>query len=114
MVALTCECCGYKETFASAEEAFRAGWDEPSHTPSWPISCPLCPGVCAMGRVDHSVAHARWLVDGRPAEFSMEDLPPVDPGEAQKVLNLLAEIGVLSDDIFETMRRVAPDVERPT
>jgi hypothetical protein len=76
MVELTCRCCGHTEQFDSYDAAFEAGWDEPTHLPSWPISCNLCPGVASMGLVDHSVAHEKWKRDGkRPAEFSTYGLP---------------------------------------
>lgn len=69
-VTLTCACCGFEETFKNCEEAFQAGWDEPTHLASWPLSCPLCPGTASMGMFDHSAAHERWKREGRPANFT--------------------------------------------
>lgn len=80
-VTLTCSCCGFKETFPDCEAAFQAGWDEPTHLSTWPIACPLCPGVAAMGMIDHSEAHKRWKLQGRPGSFqdsaAMGDVPPL-------------------------------------
>jgi hypothetical protein len=74
-IILTCECCGFSQTFTDTEEAFEAGWDEGVHLPSWPICCNICPGVGAMGLVDHSIAHEQWKITGRPLEFSTFGLP---------------------------------------
>lgn len=63
---LKCECCGFEEEFPDGEEAFQAGWDCPPHFIAAPITCSLCPAVCAMGLVDHTEAHTRWVKEGRP------------------------------------------------
>lgn len=76
-LTLTCQCCAFTQQFTNSEEAFQAGWDEPTHLPHWPVCCNLCPGVAAMGLIDHSAAHERWAKTGRPAEFSREGLPPM-------------------------------------
>lgn len=88
LVTLKCECCGFEEEFESEDAAFEKGWDVKSHLPSWPVSCDLCPGVCAMGLEDHSAAHARWEVEGRPAEFELEPgmLGPVTKEGVQRTL----------------------------
>jgi hypothetical protein len=89
---LKCECCGFEREFATTDEAFDAGWDEKEHLPNWPVSCDLCPGVCAMGEVDHSEAHAIWERNGRPAEFSLEGLPSLPEDDAEKTRDLLLRI----------------------
>lgn len=71
---LTCKCCGHIEDMGSPQAAYEAGWDEPVHLPSWPVSCPLCPGTASMGLLDHSEAHAAWERDGRPAEYTTDGL----------------------------------------
>lgn len=63
---LTCKCCGHTEDMGNPRAAFEAGWDEPENLPSWPVCCPLCPGVGALGIIDHSEAHAKWAREGRP------------------------------------------------
>jgi hypothetical protein len=77
-VILKCLCCGFEAEFPDAEAAFKAGWDCPPHFTASPICCDLCPSVAAMGMVDHSAAHERWEREGRPREFDMRDLPPID------------------------------------
>lgn len=71
---LTCKCCDHTEDLGNARTAFEKGWDEPEHLPSWPVTCPLCPGVAALDPplVDHSAAHEKWAREGRPAEFTQE------------------------------------------
>lgn len=79
-VELTCACCGFKQKFKTFEEAFQAGWDEPTHLPSWPVSCHLCPGVFSLPKPAghgfvpqwHAKQHRDWERDGRPEEFDLE------------------------------------------
>jgi hypothetical protein len=74
-VDLKCECCGHTERFDSARDAFKAGWDDPHNMPHWPVSCRLCPGVCALGLVDHSEEHALWKESGRPDTLVLKEWP---------------------------------------
>jgi hypothetical protein len=78
---LTCKCCGHTEDMGTPAAAYEAGWDEPVHMASWPVSCPLCPGVASLDPplVDHSEAHERWAREGRPAVFSMEGIRLLRP-----------------------------------
>lgn len=96
MIELTCGCCGHVETFETAREAFEAGWDEPVHMPSWPVSCPLCPGTAQLGLLDHTGAHERWAREGRPASFAEQiekgDLPALTPEDIAATERKLAEI----------------------
>lgn len=80
-IVLTCACCGYQQRFKSFEDAFQAGWDEPTHLPSWPVSCHLCPGVMTLPKEAggigfipawHREQHQEWKEKGRPAEFDLE------------------------------------------
>lgn len=75
---LTCKCCDHTEDMDTPRKAFDAGWDEPVHLPSWPISCPLCPGTASMGLLDHSEAHEKWKQEGRPEHFTPEGLRDLD------------------------------------
>lgn len=81
MYVLTCACCGHTEDMGTARAAHDAGWDEPVHMPSWPTSCPLCPGVASLDPplVDHSAAHEKWAREGRPDRFTTEGIRPVPP-----------------------------------
>ena len=64
---LKCQCCGFEDSL-TGEEAFERGWDAPPHF-TQVVCCPLCPAVAALGIVDHSKAHARWAIEGRPKTF---------------------------------------------
>lgn len=67
---LECACCGYTQTFQSADEAFEKGWDCP---PAFTVvCCPLCPTVCALGIVSHNRAHEQWAEEGRPDAFRLD------------------------------------------
>lgn len=84
MIKLKCACCGVEKEFPDQRAAFEVGWDVPEFLPSWPVSCDLCPGVCAMGWCSHAKAHAYWEKHGRPAKFGPtcfadEDFPKM-PG----------------------------------
>lgn len=80
-VQLTCQCCHFTQTFPSFEDAFQAGWDEPTHLPSWPVTCNLCPGVFSLPRTAgghgfipdwHDRQHREWKRNGRPEEFDLD------------------------------------------
>lgn len=81
-VQMTCQCpgregrpgCGYTEEYDSEQAAFEAGWDGVGVVSSWPVSCPLCPGVASLGMVDHSEAHVKWLSEGRPEGFTAQGI----------------------------------------
>lgn len=66
-----CQCCGIEEEYQDGHAAFQAGWDcEPMfHTH---VACPLCPAICIVMGATHTIAHALWEAEGRPAEFSLE------------------------------------------
>ena len=69
MIKLKCVCCGFEKEFADHRAAFDAGWDDGVWMKNWPVTCDLCPGVCAKGLVSHAKAHAHWAEHGRPAGF---------------------------------------------
>lgn len=101
MITLTCECCGFTEEFASAKAAYDAGWDEPEHFPSGPVTCGFCPSSpFVMGGVDaarerHAPVHAKWEKEGRPTEFDivgeleLDNLSEEDKQEALKAARML-------------------------
>jgi hypothetical protein len=64
-MVLKCQCCGFEQEFASAEEAFEAGWDAPPYF-SDVICCGWCPASYLVLGIDHSEVHERWKKDGRP------------------------------------------------
>ena len=76
MPTYSCLCCGYTETFESADSAFNAGWDVAPHFTVQPF-CNLCPSspVVLQGldgaRARHAELHAAWQRDGRPKEFDV-------------------------------------------
>ena len=76
MPAYTCLCCGYTETFESADAAFQAGWDVAPHFTVQPL-CNLCPSSPVVleglerARERHAKLHAAWQRDGRPKEFDV-------------------------------------------
>lgn len=63
-VMLTCVCCGRADDFLSSDEAFYAEWDEPTHLPGCPVTCPSCL-MTAMDDPDHTSLHndPEWLAD---------------------------------------------------
>ena len=66
---LRCICCGHEREFADAEDAFKNGWDAPPHFTAGPF-CDLCPASLHVMGITHEPAHMRWMLNGRPAEFS--------------------------------------------
>lgn len=72
-----CECCGFEEEFASAEEAFHEGWDVPPYVvTTGRVVCTLCPStVFVLPDQSHTKAHAYWAEHGRPKGFNSRCLP---------------------------------------
>lgn len=58
------------------EAAYAAGWDEPVYMSTWPVTCPLCPGVASLDPplVHHSAAHEKWAREGRPGRFTTDGI----------------------------------------
>jgi hypothetical protein len=71
-MTLTCQCCGFSQTFESNQEAFEAGWDGPGYFTGY-VCCNLCPGsFVVLGITDqHKPDHEKWEREGRPAEFQI-------------------------------------------
>ena len=71
MPTYTCLCCGYTETFETAEAAHHASWDVAPYFTLQPL-CDLCLSAPILihgldgARREHAAAHARWKEDGRP------------------------------------------------
>jgi hypothetical protein len=68
-MTLKCICCGHEQMFKDSEEAFHAGWDAEPHFTVGPL-CDLCPASLHALKISHDAAHARWVLRGRPGEFS--------------------------------------------
>jgi hypothetical protein len=69
-VTLTCQCCGFSESFDSAKAAHDISWDCSPWFNSH-VTCPLCPssylfiGDSEM-KQKHLEAHETWAREGRP------------------------------------------------
>lgn len=63
----TCECCGISKEFATAKEAFDAGWDTPPYF-SYAVTCTYCPSAfIVLGQSGkHDEVHKKWEREGRP------------------------------------------------
>ena len=68
-ITLTCECCKHTESFATAEDAFRGGWDAPPHFSY--VCCNLCPASWLVLGLSHAEFHERWDREGRPVDFEL-------------------------------------------
>lgn len=57
---LKCDCCGFEREFASANDAFQAGWDAPPHFTGY-VTCELYPAAFVVLGRTREHAHARAL-----------------------------------------------------
>lgn len=88
-----CECCGFEQE-GTPEELYDMGWDTPESFEHRYTVCDLCPVAFKLkeerlGFNPHDEVHDRWMITGRPEQFSPdESCLPV--AEAEKHRNALA------------------------
>lgn len=67
-----CDCCKFEQEFSTPDDAFRAGWDAPPHFNGF-VCCNLCPAVCVVLGLSHTIAHEFWKDHGRTDQFLPDD-----------------------------------------
>lgn len=115
---LTCQCCGHTEDLGTAQVAFEALWDEPVHMPTWPVTCPLCPGTASLDPplVDHSEAHERWEREGRPVKFTAEGIRPASGDALRQLLtseDFRRKLDALVADKLNALKKASDERKDP-